>query len=182
MQVYALVGVAAMLAANCRVPLTSVLLLFELTRGAHLDIVLQRRCDGSSVMDRPCHLGADARCKPQCLSCRLLHHHSEPAVGWPKFLGGAVCTAGPFLPGLLYSRLHGRLFAAWSLAQVFRGSCQHTSASRMAAIHPGKQQARIAVSLNPTALCMQMPGQTRARPLRCATPCRCWALPASFPR
>jgi H+/Cl- antiporter ClcA len=34
-QVYALVGVAAMLAANCRVPLTSVLLLFELTRGTH---------------------------------------------------------------------------------------------------------------------------------------------------
>jgi pimeloyl-ACP methyl ester carboxylesterase len=33
-QVYALVGVAAVLAANCRVPLTSVLLLFELTRGA----------------------------------------------------------------------------------------------------------------------------------------------------
>lgn len=32
MQVYALVGVAGMLAANCRVPLTSVLLLFELTR------------------------------------------------------------------------------------------------------------------------------------------------------
>jgi len=31
-QVYALVGVAGMLAANCRVPLTSVLLLFELTR------------------------------------------------------------------------------------------------------------------------------------------------------
>lgn len=31
-QAYALVGVAAMLAANCQVPLTSVLLLFELTR------------------------------------------------------------------------------------------------------------------------------------------------------
>lgn len=37
LQVYALVGVAAMLAANCRVPLTSVLLLFELTRGGRLD-------------------------------------------------------------------------------------------------------------------------------------------------
>ena len=31
-QAYALIGVAAMLAANCQVPLTSVLLLFELTR------------------------------------------------------------------------------------------------------------------------------------------------------
>ena len=39
-QVYALVGVAAMLAANCRVPLTSVLLLFELTRGGMLPEVL----------------------------------------------------------------------------------------------------------------------------------------------
>ena len=40
-QVYALVGVAAMLAANCRVPLTSVLLLFELTHDYF--IILVRR-------------------------------------------------------------------------------------------------------------------------------------------
>ena len=38
-QVYALVGVAAMLAANCRVPLTSVLLLFELTRDYFIILV-----------------------------------------------------------------------------------------------------------------------------------------------
>ncbi len=38
-QVYALVGVAAMLAGNCRVPLTSVLLLFELTRDYFIILV-----------------------------------------------------------------------------------------------------------------------------------------------
>ena len=38
-QVYALVGVAAMLAANCRVPLTSVLLLFELTHDYFIILV-----------------------------------------------------------------------------------------------------------------------------------------------
>ncbi len=36
---YALVGVAAMLAGNCRVPLTSVLLLFELTRDYFIILV-----------------------------------------------------------------------------------------------------------------------------------------------
>lgn len=45
-QVYALVGVAAMLAANCRVPLTSVLLLFELTRGTQLSGALAGCCAG----------------------------------------------------------------------------------------------------------------------------------------
>lgn len=41
-QVYALVGVAAMLAANCRVPLTSVLLLFELTHDYFIILVRLR--------------------------------------------------------------------------------------------------------------------------------------------
>ena len=44
-QVYALVGVAAMLAANCRVPLTSVLLLFELTRDYFIILVRRDLCE-----------------------------------------------------------------------------------------------------------------------------------------
>ena len=58
-QVYALVGVAAMLAGNCRVPLTSVLLLFELTRDYFI-ILVRLNCTtcntavGRALFDRSC--------------------------------------------------------------------------------------------------------------------------------
>jgi H+/Cl- antiporter ClcA len=72
-QAYALVGVAAMLAANCQVPLTSVLLLFELTQDYYI-ILPTLAAVGISYCSRR---GADkgVNCKAACKGAKF--HHSK---------------------------------------------------------------------------------------------------------
>jgi len=95
-QAYALVGMAAVLAGVCRVPLTAVLLLFELTQDFRIILPLMAGVGLSSWVASTSGGPVSLFIVPPTLYTRQAASSSSAGAGTDSFLSSAECTDVPY--------------------------------------------------------------------------------------